>query len=98
MLPDAFKESMAGAGVDDDEAPGTEDNTDVVADRLDNDGVMSDSLQEVGEVAPLASADDTSFPEDNDTRTAWDDDRPSRSAAIAAQMAQNNTPEDQKTG
>jgi uncharacterized protein len=73
MLPDALRESMAGAGVTDDEPEG------VHRDSIAHDGVESDSLQEAphARVATLADSTDPDdqFPSDpHERRTRWQPD------------------------
>ena len=81
MLPNALKESMAGAGVDDDDAAATRDGDrikDTGGTDIANDGVMSDSMHEAADADVSTLADETAlaseFPTDSDTNTHWDDD------------------------
>lgn len=78
MLPDALRESMAGAGVADDE----------------HDGVESDSLTDASEarLAPLASknAPPDQFPDNDDPNIEWQDSaetQPRRGSALKAVTA-----------
>ena len=67
---------MAGAGIEDD-ANTNSDDTIETGNSLDNDAAMSDSLQEADGATVETLADDghdDSFPQDQDSRTTWDDD------------------------
>ena len=81
MLPNALKESMAGAGVDDDDAAATRDSDrikDTGGRDIAYDGVMSDSMHDADDGAVSTLADETAlaseFPSDSNRNTRWDDD------------------------
>ena len=98
-LPNSLKESMAGAGIEDD-ANTNSDDTIETGNSLDNDAAMSDSLQEADGATVETLADDghdDSFPQDQDSRTTWDDDEPPRRRSYAS-MAASMTNEQASAG
>ena len=75
-LPNSLKESMAGAGIEEDANTNTDDTIET-GNSLDNDAAVSDSLQEADGAQVQSLADDghdDTFPEDQDNSTTWDDD------------------------
>ncbi|MEO0393894.1 MAG: divergent polysaccharide deacetylase family protein [Pseudomonadota bacterium] len=102
MLPNALKESMAGAGVDDDDpATPEEDRVDAASHQggdIGHDDVMPDSLSEPDETAVSSLADETAlaseFPEDTDGNTKWDDDAVQASGDDIESAADKPAPDD----
>ena len=70
-LPNSLKESMAGAGIEEDANTNTDDTIET-GNSLDNDAAVSDSLQEADGAQVQSLADDghdDTFPEDQDNST-----------------------------